>query len=277
MIQSGLFFDDVNEMSNAQQVSMVRQSPNAILHLQKPSIEAQKIAVGKQPTLIEILDDPDDEVILIALNQQADLLKHIKQPSLAVQKKAIGKKAELLKYLEDPFDEVIKIAINQDWTAIININRPVLAHLSLDVKRHVVEKMRSNNKQLKSPQFNPMLARFLFTHIIKAKDVELYASIYGLFTEKYEGSKLYLVSTMSQYWFAYAKRLTNASQEALVTPLQGTEELNLHDLVKVILVESMRITNFKDEAFALLESLEVKVHELKSFEGKKRQVEELTL
>ncbi|MDC4426973.1 hypothetical protein NQ663_20880, partial [Acinetobacter baumannii] len=112
----------------------------AIQFVENPSEEIQVLAVTKDYDAIKYRKNPSEEVQLAAINNYWGAIRYIENPSLEVRKKAVKEDEEAINYIYYDIDE-LKILISE------NINIVKYVYDSIDVENVVdilIDKVKTN-------------------------------------------------------------------------------------------------------------------------------------
>lgn len=141
---------DINNMSDDQQITMIKNNSDMFKKINNPSEKVQIAAVKFLGFLIQYIDNPSEQVQieavqesgnnikylikngikasedvqLVAVNTDTESVQYIKGPSEKVQLLAVHKNTYAIKYLKNPTEKVILKAINQNAKAIMYVYNP---------------------------------------------------------------------------------------------------------------------------------------------------------
>lgn len=93
----------------------VSKIPEYICKINNPSEEVQLVAVRKHGSTIQYIDNPSEEVQVVAVNQNPWAIEFIDNPSEEVQLAAVKKGSYAIKLIENPSDELQLFALKNTW------------------------------------------------------------------------------------------------------------------------------------------------------------------
>ena len=118
----------------------VFMNPNSIGLINEPSEDVKLVAVRQKPESILSIENPSEAVQLASIGQNynsADLIKFIENPSEAVQLAAVNKNGCVIKYIQNPSEAVQLAAIHQYFDSYECINKTLMTE---SVKEYIVSK-----------------------------------------------------------------------------------------------------------------------------------------
>jgi len=80
--------------------------------------------VLRDPYYIKNIDNPSEEIQLVAVNKNGILLKFIKSPSVKVQWEALKNNVWAIEYIENPLEEMCILAVESAWNTLKFIKNP---------------------------------------------------------------------------------------------------------------------------------------------------------
>lgn len=82
------------------------------------NVFSQSILIEANPNNIRFIDNPNDDIIQMAIEKMPELIKDYKNNDIKFQKIAVSIDGKVIQYLKNPSDEVIEIALKQNGLAI---------------------------------------------------------------------------------------------------------------------------------------------------------------
>ena len=128
-----------------------QEFPNYILLLQlieNPSEEIQKLAVQQDGYAIKYIKNPSEEVQKTAVNQESYAIQYIKNPSEEIQKLAVQKNGYVIEYIKNPSEEIQKLAVQYNGYAIVYIKNP-----TKEVQKLAVQQNGAVIQTIKNPSY----------------------------------------------------------------------------------------------------------------------------
>ncbi len=115
---------DINDLSEPEQVELIKRRPIEFTKLKNPSEAAQIAVVKKSPFTIEIIDNPSEAVQLAAVRAGCASIQYIENPTERVQLTAVKKNGMVLQYIDNPNDRVIEAALKNEPYALQYLENP---------------------------------------------------------------------------------------------------------------------------------------------------------
>ena len=103
---------------------LIQYNPHLIKFIDNPSEELQLMAVGKDTHLIQYIDNQSEEVQLRAVEKDPRSIEYIKNPSEEVQLRAVEKDIYSIEYIKNPSEEIQLKIIDVNPSLIQFINNP---------------------------------------------------------------------------------------------------------------------------------------------------------
>ena len=95
---------------------MVIISPNYIKYIENPSEQVQLVAVQEDGHSIQYIQNPSEQAQLAAVNQNGNSIQFIQNPSEQVQLAAVQEDGYSIKYIENPTDKVKQLFTKLKYT-----------------------------------------------------------------------------------------------------------------------------------------------------------------
>ena len=143
------FYSDIEYLSDEIKINVLRKDSDVIKFLSSPSPEMQRLAVGYRPDSILYIEEPTEEVLLIAapriprkiaakfgekhLSEKVQMilartnglvLENMPYASEKVKLAALKNYGRAIRYVENPTIEMQKVAIKQSAFAVKGIKNP---------------------------------------------------------------------------------------------------------------------------------------------------------
>jgi hypothetical protein len=112
-------WNDVNFQSDA-----IKKYNYGFKHIDNPSEELKILAVGQNGSVIQFIKNPSEAVQLAAVKQNGNAIKYIKNPSEAVQLEAVKENGNVIEFIKNPPEDVQLYAVNKDGFNIYYIKKP---------------------------------------------------------------------------------------------------------------------------------------------------------
>lgn len=111
--------------------------------------EELKKRVIESPIVIRNIENPDEELQLIAVRKNGTTIKYIKNPSFDVKKEAVINNALSIEYIENPEEEIQVLAVTALWNSIKYINNPTenTIKAALDSKGWAIQYINEPSKE----------------------------------------------------------------------------------------------------------------------------------
>ena len=110
--------EHLNELSEEEQIAMVKQTGLVIKYIKNPSEAVQLAAVQEYGSAIQYITNPSAAVQLAAVKQDGRAIQYIENPSEAVQLAAVQEYGFAIKYIRNPSEDLQLIAVQKDGRAI---------------------------------------------------------------------------------------------------------------------------------------------------------------
>ena len=72
--------------------------------------------IKTNPIIIKNIDNPTDEMKLLAIKQNGLLLRYIKNPTLEMKEIAMENNPRAIEFIEEPTEEMMIKAVNEGWS-----------------------------------------------------------------------------------------------------------------------------------------------------------------
>ena len=114
----------VAQYTEEEQLSIIKNDPYAIQHMENPSEEAQLEAVKYDGRLIKFINNPSEAVQLEAVSDDGYAIGHINNPSESVQLEAVKQNCYAIRVIENPSEQVKLEVVKCDGCSIKYIQNP---------------------------------------------------------------------------------------------------------------------------------------------------------
>jgi protein tyrosine phosphatase (PTP) superfamily phosphohydrolase (DUF442 family) len=135
---------DLND--EEKQKELIKKDPTILQIIKNPSEEVQRIILKNNIWRIGLFDNPIEELQIKAVQTNPNIIQIIKNPTEEVQKIAVRKDGSTIKFIKNPSEEVQKSALENEGLAIRYIPNP-----SEDMKEIAVKQNGSAIQYIKNP------------------------------------------------------------------------------------------------------------------------------
>lgn len=135
-----------NAMEKSKLVEIIRSNPNALAYIQNPPEEIKLLAVQKNGLALRHIEKPSREMQEVALANNSSAIQYIDQPTEKMMTKAIKDSWVNLEYIKNPSANLIKLALQQAGWAIKYVKNP-----SEELQLLAVQKNYDSIKFIKTP------------------------------------------------------------------------------------------------------------------------------
>ena len=144
---------DINELSEQEQIELIKKDPWVIEDISNPSEVVQLATIEREPYCIISIFDPPEKVQLAAIEKNPSLIDSIVYPTEKVQLTVVEKDPSLIEYIKNPSEQVQLAAVMGCGSTIEYIKNP-----SEQVQLAAVNRNASNIRYIKNPSEQVQLA-----------------------------------------------------------------------------------------------------------------------
>ena len=91
--------------------------------------------IKKNPIIIKNIDNPTEEMKLIAINKNGLLLRYINNPTLEMQEIAMNNNPRAIEFIENPTEKMMIEAVNNGWSNLNYIKNPSYNVIKLAIEQ----------------------------------------------------------------------------------------------------------------------------------------------
>lgn len=117
-------------------LKMIENNPSIISTIENPTDEMKLLAVRKNGLTLEYIKNPTEEMKEIAIENNPNAIKYIENPTENMMLKAIEYGWSNLKYIENPTEEAKKLAVSINYEALRYIKNPSYDIESIAIKNN---------------------------------------------------------------------------------------------------------------------------------------------
>lgn len=133
-------------MEESKLIQIIKSNPSIIATIDDPTEEMKLLAVKKSGLVLEYIKNPTIEIQEAAIDNNARAIKYIGSPTEDMMIKAVNKGWSILEYIKNPTDQVIELAIDKSGWAIQYVKNP-----SEELQLLAVRKNYDSIKYIKEP------------------------------------------------------------------------------------------------------------------------------
>lgn len=148
ILNNPLYIREVENPSEELILKAIGKNPSVIQYINNKlrSEVINKTAVKLNPLVIEYIEDPSEDISIMAVKILWNSLRYIKKPSYNVLKEAVKAKGWAIQFIEDKTEELCLLAVSKDYDSIKYIENP-----SEEVQLIAVKKYWGAIKYIKKP------------------------------------------------------------------------------------------------------------------------------
>ena len=136
------------EKVKANPIEAVKKSPHSINFIDNPSEELQLIAVKKDPSSIRVIKNPTESVQLEAVKQVPNLIHSIENPTESVQLEAVRGNITSLWLIKNPTESVQLEAVKIDPIRAVSFNPHLAKYIKNPSKDMIIKLIDANPKAI---------------------------------------------------------------------------------------------------------------------------------